>query len=284
MNEFQSPYIDGDVISAQDGAPSLHGFDNSQPVAVPAQKIQGCSRSASECLQKTKQLAHEFNHGTYCAAHLVLAMTLVPNATRQFELRKVDIDKAFRASMHAMIDMERGSPNHRSVPRPSEELSMFVALAEDIAKNRDNQEVSVDDLLTAVDRMPDETSAAQLLRGERKGVPDAMIRQSLFDLSNNVGVQLSNLEQALRGLEHEMRSTSTLATLRYDLNEVKSEMSRQIADLGSQLGNELDRKFGDVILRLTPRPEPAAPIATSRLPEPPPPPRTNGIWDRLTSA
>ncbi len=98
MNEFQSPYIDGDVISAQDGAPSLHGFENSQPVAVPAQKIQGCSRSASECLQKTKQLAHEFNHGTYCAAHLVLAMTLVENGNQLTDF----LHQAFRNGRNAL--------------------------------------------------------------------------------------------------------------------------------------------------------------------------------------
>ena len=110
MNEFQSPYLEGQVIPPEEGAPSLHGFENTQPLAVPPTKIQGCSKSASECLQKTKQLAHEFNHGTYCAAHLVLAMTLIPNATRQFDLRKVDIEKAFRAAMHALTEMEREVP------------------------------------------------------------------------------------------------------------------------------------------------------------------------------
>ena len=145
MNEFQSPYIEGQVITSAD-EPSLHGFESTQTLSIASKKIQGCSKSASDCLQKTKQLAHEFNHGTYCAAHLVLAMTLIPNATRQFDLRKVDIDKAFRAAMHALIEMERGSPNHRNIPRPSEELSMIVSLAEEVARNRDNQEVSVDDL------------------------------------------------------------------------------------------------------------------------------------------
>jgi hypothetical protein len=273
MNEFHSPYIEGQVIPPEEGAPSLHGFESPQPLSVPEKKIQGCSKSASECLQKTKQLAHEFNHGTYCAAHLVLAMTLVPNATRQFDLRKVDIDKAFRASMHALIEMERGSPNHRTVPRPSEELSMIVSLAEEVAKNRDNQEVSVDDLLTAVDRMPPETSAAQLLRGERKGIPDTMIRQSLLDLADSVSTQLRALEQEIRNLEQEVRSTSAASSLRYELNEMKSEMTRQ--------GGELDRKLGEIFVQLALRAEPAAQPAA--IPESPPPPRT-GIWDRLTSA
>jgi ATP-dependent Clp protease ATP-binding subunit ClpA len=274
MNEFQSPYIEGQVITSAD-EPSLHGFESTQTLSISSKKIQGCSKSASDCLQKTKQLAHEFNHGTYCAAHLVLAMTLIPNATRQFDLRKVDIDKAFRAAMHALIEMERGSPNHRNIPRPSEELSMIVSLAEEVARNRDNQEVSVDDLLTAVDRMPEETLAAQLLRGERKGVPDLMIREALQGVSDNVGTQLRNLEQELRNLEQEVRSTSAVASLRYDLNDLKSEVMRQCG--------ELDRKLGEVAGRLSQRAEPAASVPPAS-PEPPPPPRpVGGIWDRLTS-
>lgn len=278
MNEFQSPYIEGQVIAADD-EPSLHGFESTQPLSVPAKKIQGCSKSASDCLQKTKQIAHEFNHGTYCAAHLVLAMTLVPNATRQFDLRKVDIDHAFRAAMYALIEMERGSPNHRTVPRPSEELSMIVSLAEEVARNRDNQEVSVDDLLTAVDRMPPETSAAQLLRGERKGVPDPLIRQSLLQLSDTLNTHLREIEAQMRNLEQELRSTSAVASLRYDLNDLKSEMSRQ--------GSELDRKLGEISSRLAVRAEPVTPVqpAVPTQPEPAPaPPRSTNIWERLTNA
>lgn len=280
MNEYQSPYIEGQVIAPAEAEPSLHGFESTQPIAIPGKKIQGCSKSASECLQKTKQLAHEFNHGTYCAAHLVLAMTLVPNATRQFDLRKVDIDKAFRAAMYALIDMERGSPNHRSVPRPSEELSMIVSLAEEVARNRDNQEVSVDDLLTAVDRMPAETSAAQLLRGERKGVPDLMIRESLQGVAESVGMQMRNLEQEMRNLEQEVRSTSAVSSLRYDLTELKSEMTRQCV--------ELDRRLGEISALLVHRAEPVAPAAPSpanpEAPPPPLPPRSTNIWERLTNA
>ena len=267
MNEFQSPYIEGQVLSPEDAAPSLHGFESAQPLPVPSQKIQGCSKSASDCLHKTKQIAHEFNHGTYCAAHLVLAMTLIPNATRQFELRKDDIDKAFRTAMQALIEMERGSPGHRSVPRPSEELSMIVALAEEVAKNRDNQEVSVDDLLTAVDRMPAETSATRLLRGDQKADSDPQIRQAVDRLSDNIGAQFRNLEQ-------EVRSPSFVPTFRYELSELKGEIARQFG--------EIERKLGEMTERLTQRPQEVASAPTPN-PEPPAPPRPAGIWDRLTN-
>src|SRR5688572_8523888 len=111
MNSFQSPYIDGQVLSSEGDSPLGNGDNPNQslPMAQVDTKIGGCTKSASDCLHKTTKLAREFNHGTVCAAHLILAMTLIPNASRQFELRKVDIDKAFRAAMMALMEIERGS-------------------------------------------------------------------------------------------------------------------------------------------------------------------------------
>lgn len=264
MNDFQSPYIEGQVIGPEETRSNLRGFDTGQPLAVP-EKIQGCSRSASDCLHKTKQLAHEFNHGTYCAAHLVLAMTLIPNATRQFELRKVDIDKAFRAAMCALMDMERGSPSHRNLPRPSEELSVIVKLAEDIAKNRDNQEVSVDDLLTAVDRMPAETSAAKLLRGERKNGQDLALRDSIEEFAAAIGRQLQELTQTVR------------------MPPFESALLREFSDLRSYLQMREDNLERSIAAQFAELKTPPA------SPEPPPPQvppasaesEKRGIWDTI---
>src|SRR5262245_3806679 len=125
MNHLEDSYLveDGQVIgpdhpasSSRPAAPS----DQSLAVADINKKLNGFSKSASECLCKTHRLALELNHGTVSAAHLILAMTLIPNATAQFELRKVDINKAFQAAMTALTAMERGSPGRVGARSSSE--------------------------------------------------------------------------------------------------------------------------------------------------------------------
>ncbi|HWV55624.1 Clp protease N-terminal domain-containing protein [Pseudorhodoplanes sp.] len=201
MNTYQSPYIDGQVVE-----PESVGNRGSDALPVPHAdaKISGCTKSASDCLHKTTKLAREFNHGTVSAAHLILAMTLIPNASRQFELRKMDIDRAFRAAMLALMDVERGSSGG-ALPSLSEEFNAIVTLAQDLARNRDNQEVSVDDLLTALDRLPADSSAAQLIRGERRhGASTLDIERALDQVSLSVNQQSQDLRRSIDMLRLEL--------------------------------------------------------------------------------
>jgi hypothetical protein len=201
MNTYQSPYIDGQVVDADSTEGVRKGAEAPLPVPQP-EKISGCTKSASDCLHKTTKLAREFNHGTVSAAHLILAMTLIPNASRQFEIRKLDIDRAFRAAMLALMEIERGSPSNGALPALSEEFNVIVTLAQELARNRDNQEVSVDDLLTALDRLPADSSAAQLVRGERRngaGAIDMLRAVDQFSLAVNQQFQeVRRLIDALR--------------------------------------------------------------------------------------
>lgn len=206
MNTYQSPYIDGQVVEPESAEHAPRGSEASPlPVAQAEAKISGCTKSASDCLHKTTKLAREFNHGTVSAAHLILAMTLIPNASRQFELRKMDIDRAFRAAMLALMEIERGSPSNGALPGLSEEFNMIVTLAQELARNRDNQEVSVDDLLTALDRLPAESSAAQLVRGEKKnGLGTVDMREALAQLSLSIDQQFQGIRQSVEMLRLDM--------------------------------------------------------------------------------
>ena len=198
MNTYQSPYIDGQVVE-----PESATGRSEEPLPVPQAdtKIGGCTKSASDCLHKTTKLAREFNHGTVSAAHLILAMTLIPNASRQFELRKMDIDRAFRAAMQALMEIERGSPSKGGLPGLSEEFNVIVTLAQELAQNRDNQEVSVDDLLTALDRLPEDSSAAQLIRGERKSTANAPdMQQALDQMSVAINQQFQDIRHQIDAL------------------------------------------------------------------------------------
>lgn len=236
MNTYQSPYIDGQVVD-----PGSAPVRSDEPLPVPQAdtKIGGCTKSASDCLHKTTKLAREFNHGTVSAAHLILAMTLIPNASRQFELRKMDIDRAFRAAMQALMDIERGSPSKGGLPGLSEEFNVIVTLAQELAQNRDNQEVSVDDLLTALDRLPEDSSAAQLIRGERKNGTGAQdIQRALDQMSAVINQQFHDIRQQIDTLRFNPPDE--------DVARLKAYLQQRDGILEQLIG----RGFSDVIGRL----------------------------------
>lgn len=235
----------------------------------PDAKISGCTRSASDCLHKTTKLAREFNHGTVSAAHLILAMTLIPNASRQFELRKMDIDRAFRAAMHALMDIERSSPSNGARPSLSEEFNVIVTLAQELARNRDNQEVSVDDLLTALDRLPPDSSAAQLVRGDRKNgsvAPD--LHQALDQLALGIGQQFQDMKHMIELLRLDLPSEE-VARLKTYLEQRDGALERSIGS-----------GFADIAARLTP-PTGAASEPSAQPALTPPREGEDSLWEKI---
>jgi hypothetical protein len=268
MNTYQSPYIDGQVVDAENVAGRS---DGPLPVTQADAKISGCTKSASDCLHKTTKLAREFNHGTVSAAHLILAMTLIPNASRQFELRKMDIDRAFRAAMQALMEIERGNPSKGGPPGISEEFNVIVTLAQELAQNRDNQEVSVDDLLTALDRLPPDSAAAQLIRGERKlgsSAPDT--QQTLDRLSLSIDQQFQEVRRLIDSLRFERHDE--------DMSRLKTYLQQRDGALEFLIGNG----FSDIAGRLA-----AAPSSNPSEPVPQPGvtqadrPDEESLWDKI---
>jgi hypothetical protein len=270
MNTYQSPYIDGQVVEPESAEPVRHGSEAPLPVAQPDSKISGCTKSASDCLHKTTKLAREFNHGTVSAAHLILAMTLIPNASRQFELRKMDIDRAFRAAMLALMDIERGSPSNGALPGLSEEFNVIVTLAQELARNRDNQEVSVDDLLTALDRLPADSSAAQLVRGERRNGSGAIdVNEALAQLSLAVDQQFQALRQSVEMLRLDMP--------RDDLDRVK----RYLEQRDGVLEQLIKSGFADAEKRLMAPAADTPELMPHPAPTSPDSPGEDTLWDRI---
>ncbi len=267
MNTYQSPYIDGQVVDAG-SAPGRS--DEPLPVPQADTKIGGCTKSASDCLHKTTKLAREFNHGTVSAAHLILAMTLIPNASRQFELRKMDIDRAFRAAMQALMEIERGSPSKGGLPGLSEEFNVIVTLAQELAQNRDNQEVSVDDLLTALDRLPEDSSAAQLIRGERKnGGGAADVQQALDQISAAINQQFQDLRHQIDALRFSPPDE--------DFARMKSYLQQRDGVLEQLIG----RGFSDIAGRLAATAPASAEPATPQGAAQPDGPGDETLWDRI---
>ncbi|MFN3351080.1 Clp protease N-terminal domain-containing protein [Pseudorhodoplanes sp.] len=266
MNTYQSPYIDGQVLGSETPAPRR---EDPLPVPQAEAKIHGCTKSASECLHKTTKLAREFNHGTVSAAHLILAMTLIPNASRQFELRKMDIDRAFRAAMNALMDIERGSASTGALPVLSEEFNVIVTLAQELARNRDNQEVSVDDLLTALDRLPIDSSAAQLVRGEKRSGQAAPDIQSAFDeLTGTIHQQYQELRQVIDMLRLDLQSDDVTRLKEY-LQQRDGAIEQIVRKGFAELGQKLSSPVSDAA-----EPALAPPSVTAGGEE-------NSLWEKI---
>ncbi len=244
MSELEDSYLVEDspaFVSEDSSAARPSSPPEQQAVAVTdiSKKLNGFSKSASECLCKTHRLALELNHGTVSAAHLILAMTLIPNATAQFELRKVDINKAFQAAMMALTEMERGSPGRVGARSSSEELNKIINLALEFARNRDNQEVSVDDLLTALDKLPQESSAAQLIRGGRKTEPVHDVKEQLDRITEELGQRIENVVQQVQDVAQMLRFSSVEATLVRDLSELRTTLQSQTAEFERSVAAQL---------------------------------------------
>lgn len=256
MNTYQSPYIDGQVIGESD---TDKADAETHPLMSQSEtKISGCTTTASDCLHKTTKLARELNHGTVSAAHLVLAMTLIPKASCAFA-GKVDADKAFRASMHALIDIERGSPVNGALPSLSAEFKSIVTHAQDLARKRE-QEVSVEDLLNAFDRLPSDSPAAQLIRGEPRDGPSLDTRQALDQLAYLVNQQLQDIKRQI--------DTLRVDALADDINRLKSYIGVREGGLEQQIREGFNDVMGRLAPELPPKPKPAPGAMPSSGPKP----------------
>lgn len=244
MSELEDSYLveDSPVFVSEDSSaarPSSPPEQQALAVSDISKKLNGFSKSASECLCKTHRLALELNHGTVSAAHLILAMTLIPNATAQFELRKVDINKAFQAAMMALTEMERGSPGRVGARSSSEELNKIINLALEFARNRDNQEVSVDDLLTALDKLPQESSAAQLIRGGRKVDLGHDVKEQLERVGSGLDQRMEGIAQQLQDIAQMLRFSGVETTLSRELAELRSTLQSQSSEFEKAIATEL---------------------------------------------
>ena len=164
-------------------------------------RVPGLTDTASHCLIKALHLAKEFNHAEVAAAHFIVAMTLVPRSNKQFSHRKLDASLAWRASMSALTDMERVLSNPGTDPPLSVELINVLTDAKRSAENRDNQEASIDDVLSAFEKLPSESAARRLVVGvtpHRAMTAAEEARDAVRRLEENLSRRFDGLNELLR--------------------------------------------------------------------------------------
>lgn len=242
---------DGPVIDAADSERAARGQEG-QVLIAQMDKYDRCSKAAAECMEKMKAIARLFNHGTIGVAHLVVAMTLIPNAVRAFQLRKVDADTAFRTAMLTVIDMPRGVPGDAVAVTWSDELVNVLLLAGEIAESRDNdnRSVSVDDLLTALNSLPEDAPAARSIRGVASAEPLIDVRAELEQFASNVGQKIREMLPPVHAPVVDFQFTREVAELRSYIQSrdqlrdaALDRIATQIAEIRTQLA--LPRQEGD---------------------------------------
>ncbi len=244
MSDFQSNFSAGPVIHDDVDAQEAR-----QSLVSHIEKYNGCTDCASKCLKQTERLAELFNHGTVGVAHLIAAMTLVPCAFRAFQIRNIDITTAFRSAMLMLIAMERVKPGDAIAKTSSGELNHILIQAGNVAKERDYQEVSVHDLLTALDSLPANAPAAEAIRGGSKQAQIQNLHAELEVFAKNL---TQNLTQTLTQQVQELLPVSQQPVIDFQTRSDVADIKRDLQFLNSQLS--------DIRIRTVPEraPEPVA--------------------------
>ena len=223
MNEFDSTFS-----SVPDLDEVMQSGDTRQSLVSHMEKYNGCSDCATKCLKQMERLAELFNHSTLGVSHLIAAMTLVPCAFRAFQLRNIDVTTAFRTAMLSLIEMERVKPGDAVAEASSSELNHILILAGNIAKERDYQEVSVHDLLTALNSLPPDAPAADAIRGGSKQAQVQNLRAELEVFARSLTQNVTQQVQELMPPQQppiDFQTRSDIADIKRDLQFLNSQIS-----------------------------------------------------------
>ena len=115
------------------------------------EQVPGFEASASDCLNRARQIARSLNYLNLSADHLMLALTMEPNARRLLE-RVGDVQALQEAAMRQLGKMHsRFSRSEEDRLAPTSDLVDIGKKARDAAAERE-QLVAVSDLIAAFPR------------------------------------------------------------------------------------------------------------------------------------
>lgn len=142
------------------GAPQAHAADSASRGARPESEaeevaardlgydqVPGFELSASNCINRARQIASSLNHATFSSDHLMLALTMDQNARRQLE-RVGDVAHLRAVAMRRLGKNYNKSDAADRSPSPTSDLADIGKKAREAANERE-QLVSISDLINA---------------------------------------------------------------------------------------------------------------------------------------
>ncbi|HVQ10486.1 MAG TPA: Clp protease N-terminal domain-containing protein, partial [Methyloceanibacter sp.] len=111
------------------------------------EEVPGFEASASDCLNRALRIARSLNHMSLSADHLMLALTMDPNARRLIE-RIGDIVQLREAAMQRLGKMHSRFSTGDSFPSQTSDLVDIRKTAREAASERE-QLVAISDLINA---------------------------------------------------------------------------------------------------------------------------------------
>lgn len=196
-------------------------------------KLGGFSRPASDCINKARRIARELNHSSVSAAHLVLAMTLDPRATRRLRDQGADVDAVRETAVQllAKYNCLYSTPNAEA-PTAAPDLADILESASRYAKEReDEEEITISDLL---DAFPKAGSRSRLIYGQPSDSADQVL-SVVRRVEQSLVPQITQLFQSFE--ERLLESAS--ARLAGMVDEAAARLNTQLNDAGAQFGTSI---------------------------------------------
>jgi hypothetical protein len=110
-------------------------------------QVPGFETSASNCVNRARQIAQSLSHATFSSDHLMLALTMEPSARRLLE-RVGDVNQLRAVAMRKLGKNYNKSDSGNQAPTPTADLADIGKRALQAAAERE-QSVSISDLIDA---------------------------------------------------------------------------------------------------------------------------------------
>jgi hypothetical protein len=226
--------------------------------------VPGFEAAASDCLNRALAIARSLNHVVLSSDHLMIALTMDPNARRQLE-RVGDVTQLREAAMQRLGKMHSRYSTGDSFPSQTADLKDIRNAARQAAAERE-QLVAINDLINAYSK-----ANGRLTYGSGDGSQAlALMGKIEQGLVPRVADAMTRIETLVRdALERQQTVQSMLQDLNARHWEETERRQREFMDeIRRQVREAADAQFAAVLSELTARlsPEPTE----EPLPEEPP--------------
>jgi hypothetical protein len=252
--------------------------------------VPGFETSASDCLNRALRIARSLNHMSLSADHLMLALTMDPNARRLLE-RAGDIVQLREAAMQRLGRMHSRFSTGDSFPSQTSDLVDIRKTAREAASERE-QLVAISDLINAFPKANgrltygsgDGSKAVTLMERIEQGLVPR-VAEAMTRIEAEVQ-EAARRYQSVQSILQDLNSRQSAAGEQRQI-ELMEQIRRQVREAADvQIGAAL-REFGERLeakfAELNPPAKPIEPEPEPQRYEPPPlvhKPRAN-YWSWL---